>query len=179
MAQRPRVRVEWGVLGGINFSDFSAKLDQTNVKDKLGWQVGMLTAINFGAVAIEPQILFVRNGMKIREAGYPELNLRSNSIDVPILFSLRILKPLRFNIGPVFTVMNDCKEKVNNDLLDFGRVRPTVSYTIGLGVTIMKHLLLDFRYNGQFGSKNNIIVGNDWSLDLRSYSLAFSVGYVF
>ena len=65
----------------------------------------------------------------LRAAGiaYPHvdgesLNLRSNSIDVPVLASFRMLKPLRIYAGPVFTVMNDCKQKSGGDLLDFGRI---------------------------------------------------------
>ncbi|MEG0788942.1 MAG: porin family protein [Alistipes sp.] len=178
-SRRSKVKVEWGVLGGLNFADFSTSMDHTEVKDKLGWQIGMITAVNFGAVAIEPQIIFVHQGLRVQHEGTPEVRLRSSSIDVPVLFSLRILRPLRFNIGPVFTVMNDCKEKSGDDLLNVGRVRPTVSYTIGVGVTVLRHLLIDVRYNGQFNSVRNTFATQDLSVDLRSYNVAFSVGYIF
>ena len=42
-----------------------------------------------GAFAIEPQILYVRQGLRIRPEGGSEINLKSNSIDVPVLASLR------------------------------------------------------------------------------------------
>ena len=119
-AKAPRVRVEWGVLGGINIPDFTTDMDGADIKNKLGWQAGIDLALNFGAVAVEPQILYVRQGLRIRPAGEGEINLKSNSIDVPVLASLRLLKPLRIFAGPVFTVMNDCKQKSGGDLLDFG-----------------------------------------------------------
>ena len=140
-AQRPRTRVEWGVVGGINIPDYSTNMDATDVKNKLGWQAGIVTAINLGAFAVEPQILYVRQGLRIRPEGEGEINLKSNSIDVPVLASLRLLHPVRIYAGPVFTVMNDCKQKSGGDLLDFGRVRPTVSFTVGAGVVLMRHLL--------------------------------------
>ena len=123
LAQRPRTRVEWGVIGGINVPDYTTNMSKTDVKNKLGWQAGIVTAVNLGAFAIEPQILYVRQGLRIKPEGAKEINLKSNSIDVPVLVSLRLLRPFRFYAGPVFTVMNDCKQKSGGDLLDFGRVR--------------------------------------------------------
>ena len=179
-AQRPRTRVEWGVIGGINIPDYSTNMDKTDVRDKLGWQAGIVTAVNLGAFAIEPQILYVRQGFRIRPEGAKEINLKSNSIDVPVLASFRLLHPVRIYAGPVLTVMNDCKRKSGGDLLDFGRVRPTLSYTVGAGVALMRHLLIDLRYNGQFRSKHEVVLPDGSRLDkLRTYNIALSFGYLF
>ena len=180
LAQRPRTRVEWGVIGGINIPDYTTNMSGTDVKNKLGWQAGITTAVNLGAFAIEPQILYVRQGLRIRPEGGSEINLKSNSIDVPVLASLRLLNPVRIYAGPVFTVMNDCKQKSGGDLLDFGRVRPSVSYTVGAGIVLMRHLLIDLRYNGQFRSKHDVVLPDGRQLDkLRTYNVAFSFGYLF
>ena len=165
-AQRPRTRVEWGVVGGINIPDYTTNMDKTDV--------------NLGAFAVEPQILYVRQGLRIRPEGGKEINLKSNSIDVPVLASFRLLNPVRIYAGPVFTVMNDCKQKSGGDLLDFGRVRPTLSYTVGAGVVLMRHLLIDLRYNGQFRSKHEVVLPDGSQLDkLRTYNVALSFGYLF
>ena len=179
-AQRPRTRVEWGVIGGINIPDYSTNMDATDIKNKLGWQAGIVTAVNLGAFAIEPQILYVRQGLRIRPEGEKEINLKSNSIDVPVLASFRLLHPVRIYAGPVFTVMNDSKQKSGGDLLDFGRVRPSVSYTVGAGVVLIRHLLIDLRYNGQFRSKHDVLLPDGRQLDkLRTYNVALSFGYLF
>ncbi len=179
-AQGPRTRVEWGVLGGVNVPDYSTSDDYGSIKNKLGWQLGIMTAVKVGIMAIEPQILYVRQGLRIRTADGESLNLRSNSIDVPVLASLRLLHPVRIYAGPVFTVMNDCKQKSGGDLLDFGRIRPTMSYTIGAGIVVMRHMLIDLRYNGQFRSKHDVVLPDGRQLDkLRTYNVAFSIGYIF
>ena len=179
-AQRPRTRVEWGVVGGINVPDFSTDMDKAEIRDKCGWQAGIVTAINMGAFALEPQILYVRHGLKIQPVGAKKFDLKSSSIDVPVLLSLRLLHPVRIYAGPVFTVMNDCKQKSGGDLLDFGRVRPSVSYTAGAGIVLMRHLLIDVRYNGQFRGKRDVALPDESRLDnLRSYNVALSVGYIF
>ncbi len=182
LAQRPRTRVEWGVIGGINVPDYTTNMSKTDVKNKLGWQAGIVTAVNLGAFAIEPQILYVRQGLRIKPEGAKEINLKSNSIDVPVLVSLRLLRPFRFYAGPVFTVMNDCKQKSGGDLLDFGRVRPTMSYTVGAGVKVLRrHLLIDLRYNGQFQARSTTwCCPTGGRLDkLRTYNVALSVGYLY
>ena len=163
LAQRPRTRVEWGVIGGINVPDYTTNMSKTDVKNKLGWQAGIVTAVNLGAFAIEPQILYVRQGLRIKPEGAKEIN-----------------RPFRFYAGPVFTVMNDCKQKSGGDLLDFGRVRPTMSYTVGAGVKLLGHMLIDLRYNGQFKGKEDVVLPDGSRLDkLRSYNVALSVGYLF
>ena len=179
-AQRPRTMVEWGVIGGINVPDYTTNMDATDIRNKLGWQAGIVTAVKLGAFAIEPQILYVRQGLRIRPEGESEINLKSNSIDVPVLASFRLLNPLRIYAGPVFTVMNDCKQKSGGDLLDFGRIRPSVSYTVGAGVVLLRHLLIDVRYNGQFRGKHDVVLPDGRQRDKRrTYNVALSVGYLF
>ena len=179
-AQRPRTLVEWGLVGGINVPDYTTNMDATDIRNKMGWQAGIVTAVKLGAFAVEPQILYVRQGLRIRPEGGDELNLKSNSIDVPVLGSFRLLSPLRVFVGPVFTVMNDCKQKSGRDLIDFGRIRPSVSYTVGAGIVLLRHLLIDVRYNGQFRSKHDVVLPDGRQLDkLRTYNVALSVGYIF
>ncbi len=179
-AQRPRTLVEWGLIGGINVPDYTTNMDATDIRNKMGWQAGIVTAVKLGAFAVEPQILYVRQGLRIRPEGGDELNLKSNSIDVPVLGSFRLLSPLRVFAGPVFTVMNDCKQKSGRDLIDFGRIRPSVSYTVGAGIVLLRHLLIDVRYNGQFRGKHDVVLPDGRQLDkLRTYNVALSVGYIF
>lgn len=177
----PRVRIEWGAIGGINVPNYTTNMQIADIGERMGWQAGIVTAVNFGAFAIEPQILYVRNGIRINYYGEERtsVRLRSNSIDVPVLASLRLLRPVRFYAGPVFTVMNDCKQKSGGDLLDFGRIRPTISFAAGVGVQL-GHMLLDLRYNGQFRAKHDVVLPDgNYLKKLRSYNVAFSVGYLF
>ena len=125
----------------------------------------MHTALNFGAFAVEPEILYVRQGLRIRGKDAGEINLRSGSIDVPVLASLRLLRPMRIFAGPVFTVMNDCKQKSGGALL---------------ASAVKRHMLIDLRYNGQFSGKKEVALPDGGMLDkLRSHSVAISFGYLF
>ncbi len=99
-AQR-RTFVEWGVLGGLNFSDFSSKDKSFDVSNKLGFQAGISIGVNLGLVAIQPEILFVRQTFGVEHADIGRVKVKSNSIDVPVLLSVRELKPLRITDGTV------------------------------------------------------------------------------
>ncbi|MDE7450619.1 MAG: PorT family protein, partial [Alistipes sp.] len=109
-AQLSRPRVEWGVLGGIDIPDYKISDDYGSIRNRLGWHFGIVSAVKWRAFAVEPQILYLRQGLRVRMAdGGEQLDVRSNSIDVPVFASFRLLNPLRIYAGPVFTVMNDCK----------------------------------------------------------------------
>lgn len=177
-AQSPRTRVEWGLLGGLNVSSFNSDMQNATIDDKLGWHAGMSMAVKFGVFAVEPQLLYVRQGFSI---DYKDQNydFKSHSIDVPILFSLRILKPFRIYLGPVLTVMNTCDSGIETENLEFTRVRPTLSYTAGLGVVFLRHFLVDFRYNGQFKAKNDVMLPSGDTGSFRTHNMALSIGYIF
>lgn len=166
--------VQWGVTAGVNMADYSVKqIDKTtrydDVKNDLGWQVGLMASVNVGRLAIEPQILYVRHSTELFQ-GTNKSSIKSNSLDVPILVSLRLLGPLRVMAGPVFTVMND-----NSGLKDISidQLRSTCSYALGVEARILKKVRLDVRYNGQFKKKETTIgkVGVD--------TFALNVGYYF
>ncbi|MDE6374539.1 MAG: porin family protein [Alistipes sp.] len=174
------LKVEWGVMAGINVPDYTTKMDKTDISNKLGWQAGIVTSLKFGWFSVDPQIFYVRQGLRIRPEGGDEINLKSNSVDVPVLAAFRPIRFLRIFAGPVFTVLNSCKQKSGGDMLDFARVRPTLSYSVGAGVTVLKHLTVDLRYNGQFKSKTNVELPDGRTLDkLRTYNVALNVGYLF
>ena len=172
--------VEWGVLAGLNFPHFSTSGPDFGIDNRLGWQAGLQIGLKFRYFTIGPEVLYVRQSIKLSHADYGTLKIKTNSIDIPLIFSLRALPMLRINVGPVFTVMNDCKQKSGGDLLDFGRVRPTMSYTVGAGVKLLGHMLIDLRYNGQFKSKKDVVLPDGGKLDkLRTYNVALNFGYLF
>lgn len=169
-----KLGVQWGVMAGINMADYSVnQIDKTtqwdDVKNEVGWQVGLMTSLNVGKLAIEPQLIYVRNKVKLTEDGH-EATIKGNSLDVPILVSYKILGPVRVMAGPVFTVMND-----NSGLGDLSveQLRSTCSYAVGLEARILKKIRLDVRYNGQFKRKNTAI----GKVDVNT--VALNVGYFF
>ena len=173
-------RMEWGVLAGIHVPGYTTSDNLASIKNRMGWQAGMTVSLGFNSWAINPQILYLHQGIRIDEAA--SLSLRSHSIDVPVLLNKRLLRIVHLYAGPVFTVMNNCKLKdaAAGGNFDFGQLRSSVSYAVGANVRLMKHLMIDLRYNGQFRNKHNIVLPGGGTLDkLDTYNVALSVGYIF
>ena len=169
------LNVQWGITAGVNMADYSVKalkgqsISYDKVKNDLGWQVGLMASVNIGRLAIEPQILYVRHSTELTQ-GTMKNALKSNSLDVPILVSLRLIGPLRVMAGPVFTVLND-----NTGLKDLSidQLRSTCSYALGVEARILQKLRLDVRYNGQFKKKETIIG------EVGVNTFALNIGYYF
>ena len=123
--------VEWGVLAGLNFPHFSTSGPDFGIDNRLGWQAGLQIGLKFRYFTIGPEVLYVRQSIKLSHADYGTLKIKTNSIDM--------------GLG-----------------LNFG------------------HTLIDFRYNGQFDSKKCYYPTEEAvGFNMRSYSLALSVGFVF
>lgn len=169
------LNVQWGITAGVNMADYSVKalkgqsISYDKVKNDLGWQVGLMASVNIGRLAIEPQILYVRHSTELTH-GTTKNALKSNSLDVPLLVSLRLIGPLRVMAGPVFTVLND-----NTGLKDLSidQLRSTCSYALGVEARILQKLRLDVRYNGQFKKKETIIG------EVGVNTFALNIGYYF
>ena len=94
-AQRPRTRLEWGVLGGINVPDYTTNMTKADVKNKMGWQVGITTAVDLGIIALEPQILYVRQGIRILPEGLSE-----EALQIRLRLFSAILAGFKKEFGP-------------------------------------------------------------------------------
>lgn len=172
--------LEWGLLGGIHVPEYTTSMDRTEIENRLGWQAGITTSIGFGAFSISPQFLYVRQSLDLDTAAEAPLSVRSQSLDVPVLLDLRVLRVVHLYAGPVFTVLNECTMKGGETPFDFGRIRPTLSYAAGANVRIAKFLMIDLRYNGQFRGKEEVVLPDGSELDkLRAYNVALSVGFIF
>ncbi|MBE6189615.1 MAG: porin family protein [Alistipes sp.] len=173
-ATAQKLGVDWGVIAGLNMADYSVKqVDKTtqwdDVKNDLGWQVGLMASVNVGRLSIEPQLIYVRNKVELTEGG-EKASIKGNSLDVPVLVSLRVLGPVRVMAGPVFTVLND-----NSGLKDISveQLRSTCSYAVGLEARVLSKLRIDVRYNGQFKKKTTAI----GKVDVNTFAL--NLGYYF
>lgn len=178
----PKVRMEWGVTAGAGFWSYAGGDNLGDLKGRMGWQAGISMAAVWGRLALQPEIRFVRHGVDLTlpgEAG-ATIDLKSSSIDVPVLFSVRAVDPLRIYAGPVLTAMDRCSYADPDGLaLDVGRVRPTVGYTVGASVVLGRRMLLDLRYTGGFGSVGGVFWNEGPEVKLRGHAVQFSIGYVF
>ena len=139
-----------------------------------GVEWGVLAGLNFPHFSTSGPDFGIDNRLGWQAGLQIGLKFRYFTIGPEVLYVRQSI-----NVGPVFTVMNDCKYAEGNNEMFFGSMRPTVSYMLGLGLNF-GHTLIDFRYNGQKKKKKCYYPTEEAvGFNMRSYSLALSVGFVF
>lgn len=181
-ARRPVI--QWGLLAGLNASDYSFRSDDRTIDNRLGWQAGMMTSINFARLSLEPQLIYLHQSMTYADTALDrEAKVRCNSIDLPILVACNVLGPVRIFAGPVFTLMNKCSGGkavfASADDFDWSNLRSTCSYTLGIEVKLFSHYRADLRYNGQFKAKSHALMPDGREGRMRSNFVSLNIGYFF
>ena len=188
VAAQPRLRTEWGLVAGASYpiSKFEMGDCGATVKLQLGWSAGMHMALKFGrGFAIQPEIIYTYAKLNIDDPGQKfSTETTTNTLQVPILFSFRLGSALRLNAGPVLTVMdNPIYNDKNNEPVMFGRLYPTVTYAVGIGLSLWKHLLIDLRALSRFNTTTNYI-SDDAKIEGKEikttiHNIQLRVGYLF
>lgn len=175
--------IRWGIMAGLNATNFSLKGTKFEVEDKPGWQVGMMASISLGKRwTLDPQFLYVRQTLDLKHVDRREKgDLTCSSIDIPIGVGYKVLGPLRLFAGPVFTIMDESEVDFSPSRVDVAGLRTTLSYLMGAEVRLFDHLRVDVRYNGQFKKKKNVMIsdGGGGSGQARTQFFSLNVGYYF
>lgn len=178
------VGVKWGVLAGVNASNYKMKDTKVDLQTKMGWQVGLMSSVKVAMLSIDPQLIFVHQTMDLSVDGVTGGGkIKTNSIDMPILVGWTVFGPVRIFAGPVFTLMNNCdgefKWTAQKEDFDLANLRSTCSYAVGVEARVLGKIHLDVRYNGQFGAKKDVAISEGLIGKMRSNSVAFNIGYYF
>ena len=183
-----RVRTEWGLTGALYYN--TMKIDSSvsgiSLTPGLGYGAGLLMGLKIGNFfAVQPEVNYQRANIRVKIEGDKLLptKVTTNTVDIPLLLSLRFANVLRINAGPVFTVMNNCfYDQKNRDAKEyeqqmFGQTRPTFGYSAGVAVVLLRKYMIDARYTGYFKSALNNFNGVEFGTQTTSISL--KIGYIF
>ena len=173
--ERPKKRVEMGVtIGG---ADMFSQADAVQIDPRLGFRGALMMSMCWDETyAIQGEIGYVHNKFDASIAGTTS-RVSCNIVEVPIMFSYRGVRRVRFNVGPVLNVAATARYNTAQERIEAGGVRPTVGYAAGVAVELSRHLVIDARYTGNFGQSENYFEGEEY--EMRSRWLMLSIGYVF
>ena len=175
------IGLKWGVLGGLNIPDYSFKGEEVDVKNKVGWQLGMTASLKVAFLTIDPQLLYVHQKVEVAVPSAFPGTIKCHSIDLPVMVGWSLFGPLRLFAGPVFTLMNKCDSELPfADRRDFDvtNLRSTMSYAVGAELRLKK-VRFDLPYNGQFQDKKDVAITERLIGKMRSKSVSLNVGYYF
>ena len=145
-AAGPRLGLQ--ARAGLNVADFSASAEGLNLSTRLGFHAAVAVPLSF----------------------------KMSNVELPVLFTLRLLGPLSVFVGPAFALSDSSYYRIDGERREFGNAKPTLTYMAGAAVRL-NHLVLDCRFNGAFNKTENYFEGV--YPRIKSYQLLFSVGYAF
>jgi len=156
---------------GLTVADFSTSTEGLNLSTRLGFHAAVAVPLSFGAVGVQPELMYMHNSMKLNG-----LKVRMSNVEMPVLFTLRLFKPLTVFVGPAFALSDNSYYRVGGERREFGNAIPTLTYMAGVAVRL-NHLVLDCRLNGTFNRTDNYFEGV--YPRIKPYRLLLSVGYAF
>lgn len=183
-----RLQTEWGLVAGATYpiAKFEMGESTASVKPRLGWSGGLHMALKFGDnFAIQPEIIYTYAKVDISDVEQKFASqMKTNTLQIPVLFSLRFGSTFRLNAGPVLTVMdNPTYADLNGEKVMFGRLYPTVSYAVGIGLCLWKHFLIDLRAMSRFNPTTNYIsydaASEGQEIKTTIHNVQLRVGYLF
>ena len=126
--------------------------------------------------ALQMELAYLYNEIDASVGGF-SANVESNVFEIPVLFSYRGLGPVRLNVGPVLSLAGTARYDSGAERIEFGRMRSTVGYAVGAGVSLTRHLLFDARFLGNLSKPINYFEGYEFSTP--NYWAVLSLGYMF
>ena len=174
--RRPHARMEMGVSVGAVYMGMSG-CEGLSLNPRLGVRGALSMSLSWRQrYAVQLELGYLFNKIKARR-GESEYDVRSNVMEIPLLFSYRGLGPLRLNAGPLLSLAGTGRYDAGAERVEFGRLRTTLGYAAGAGVALSRHVTVDARYTGCFGRTANYFEGLEFSGGSRWVSLG--VMYVF
>lgn len=177
LMERPRKSMEMGVSIGATAALMNLDAAGMDVSPKVGVRAALVMSLVWQQkYALQMELAYLHNRIDTT-LGAIEQDVKSNVMEIPIMFSYRGLGPMRFNVGPVLSLAASGRYGNGEERIEFGRMRPTVGYTAGVGVELTRHIVLDARFTGGLARTDNYFEG----VEFRSsaYWATLGVSYVF
>lgn len=178
LMERPRKSMEMGVSLGATAAYMSLRSAAgVDASPKIGLRGALMMALVWKEdYALQMELGYMHNNIDLSRAGV-EYEVKSNVMEIPIMFSYRGLGAMRFNVGPVLSLAASGKYSNGVERIEFGRMRPTVGYTAGVGVEISQHIVIDARFTGGLARTDNYFEGAEFRSS--AYWTTLGVSYVF
>ena len=173
----PSARMEMGVSLSAAYMGISGG-DGVSLAPRLGVRGALVMSLCWSErYALQVELAYLFNKIRAERAAEGGAagsghDVRSNVMEIPLLFSLRGLGPLRLNVGPVLSLAGTGRYNSAQERIEFGRLRTTVGYAAGIGVQVSQHLTVDGRFTGNMGRTLNYYEG----LECRNYGYWVTLG---
>ena len=185
-AQQAKAQIDFGVVAGLNVNKADFKNVTNNVKsgNRCGWFLGPKVefTVPMAGIGVDASLLYSQRNINIEDAAGEKTN-HLNTIEIPInlryQFGFSSLAAAYIATGPQFGFnVGSKKIKELADDLSYFKVKNSVlTWNIGAGVKLLKHVEAGLTYNialSKFAKYTGTQKGS-----LRSNTFQVHVGYFF
>ena len=179
-AANAQVSFRLGLKGGLNFSnvDTKAALGET-YKSSTGYHFGAFSTIKITKFAVQPEVLFSKQGSVIKDITGSEDEYDFSYINIPVLFKLYLAGGLNLQVGPQFGLLTSAalnaadgsETDIKNTLKG-----SDISLCFGAGIDLPFKLNADVRYVLGVSDVNDLAGATD---ALKNKVIQVSLGYRF
>lgn len=159
---------------GPEFSPNEIPFSEGN--NTIGNHIGIYTKVQLSGFYIQQEFLFTQiKAERFSEdfitggAALVTKDISINRIDIPILVGKRILKNIRIQAGPIFSIPISNKFGWNDKYN-----RATIGYQTGLGINIDR-LMVDLKYEGSFNKIEENFGGYPTTIRLSQIILSLGI----
>lgn len=169
--------VEMGVKVGASYMGLSGSNQAVSLNPKLGIRAALQMSLQWESkYALQMEVGYLHHKIDASLAGR-SAQIKTNIVEVPIMFSYRGLKPVRLGAGVVLSPMAAGRYDTEYERIEAGQMRSLAGYVAEVGVSLTQHLLLDARFTGSLGRTNNYFEGAEFTT--RGWWLSVGIGYMF
>ncbi len=126
--------------------------------------------------ALQLELAYLYNKVEA-QALQRSYDVKVGAMEIPVMFSYRGVRPLRFNLGVVLSAAATGRYDLEMERVEFGGLRPWAGYVAGVGVNLTPGLLLEARYTGGFLRTMNYFEGVEFHANTQWLTLG--IGYMF
>lgn len=187
-----QVRFDLGLKGGLNFANVSASSSiAKNYDGRTGYHLGAYAMLKITKFAIQPEIIFSRQGQTFSTPALNNLDASFDYINIPIMIKFYLVAGLNIQAGPQFGFLSSAKGDVvdaanavtkGQDLTGFVK-ESDVSLGVGAGWDFPFGLNITARYNiglsdvNKFTNSSTIPGNSLGNSEAKNQVFQFSLGY--
>jgi hypothetical protein len=193
-AVQAQIRFDLGLKGGLNFASIDASSSVVkNYEGRTGYHLGAYAMVKLTKFAIQPEVLFSRQGQSFSTPTASNLDASFDYINIPIMIKFYLVAGLNLQAGPQFGFLSSAKgDLVNNttnavtkgqDLTSFVQTSD-ISLGVGAGWDFPFGLNITARYNIGLSDINKYtksappaLTSSMGTSEARNQVFQFSLGY--
>ncbi len=165
-----------GIKGGLNFNSISTDINTFDPSNRTGFHGGAFVMLKLSKIAIQPEVLFSRQGSEVDVAGIVS-DFNYDYFNIPIMVKFYLIGGLNLQAGPQFGFLTTAEVESVGNVQDVKETlkNSDISFSVGIGIDLPLQFNASARYNIGISDIND-----DAAADaIRNQVVQVSVGYAF